>query len=306
MEPRTFYDTTELFRNGPRKFHAAWAEVHDGYVNMTPTVGRELAPQAVVPGWQTKVSEPERLLARAARGEEEQSATSKLRRERQAWWVQMWRSPHSPYKLHDVTEEHEDTLEALLDAIPAECFPAANNATIPLHRDARIVCETAALGGRMLLTTNMGTMEHKRVNKWFKMNAPKFGLPARGVVFRTDTALAAELKRPGGLEKGLQAAMLATWTKHERNRDEIVSDCLKRLKQMYDGTGGQLRATARLLHHGLQQHPDPDRIVLDVRRRLPSPAAESDYNHPTHPKRPSATDYGRTKRGQEWTPHPTP
>ena len=63
--------------------------------------------------------------------------------------------------------------------------------------------------------------------------------------------------------------MLATWTKYERNRDEIVSNCLKRLKQMYDGTGGQLRATARLLHHELQRHPDPDRIVLDVRRRLP-------------------------------------
>ena len=301
----TFYDTTELFRNGPRKFHAAWAEVHENHVNITPTVGRELAPQAAVPGWQTKVSEPERLLARAARGEEQQSATRKLRRERQAWWARMWRSPHSPYKLHDVTEEHEDTLEALLDAIPAECFPAVNNATIPLHRDARIVCETAALGGRMLLTTNMGTMKHERVNEWFETNAPKFGLPARGVVFRTDTALAADLKRPGGLEKGLQAAMLATWTRHERSRDEIVSGCLKRLKQMYAGTGGQLRATAHLLHRGLKQHPDPDRIVLDVRLRLPSPAVESDYDHPTHPERPSAADYGRTKRGQEWTPHPT-
>lgn len=300
----TFYDTTELFRNGPRKFHAAWAEVHDGHVNITPTVARELAPQAAVPGWQTKVSEPERLLARAASGEDQQSATTKLRRERQAWWVQMWRSPHSPYRLHDVTEEHEDTLEALLNAIPAECFPAVNNATIPLHRDARIVCETAALGGRMLLTTNMGTMKHERVNNWFETNAPKFGLPARGVVFRADTALATELKRPGGLEKGLQAAMLATWTRYERSRDEIVSDCLERLKQMYTGTGGQLRATARLLHDGLKRHPDPNRIVLDIRLRLPSPAAESDYYHPTHPERPSAADYGRTKRGQEWTPHP--
>ena len=300
----TFYDTTELFHNGSRKFHAGWTEAHDNHVNITPAVGRELAPEAAVPGWRTKVSEPEQLLARAAR-REQQSAARKLRRERQAWWARMWRSPHSPYKLHDLTEEHEDTLEALLEAIPAECFPTVNSAAIPVHRDARIVCEAAALGGPMLLTNNMGAMRHERVNEWFEKNAPKFGLPARGVVFRTDAALATDLKRPGGLEKGLQAAMLATWTRHERSRDEIVSGCLERLKQMYAGTGGQLRATAHLLHDGLKLHPDPDRIVLDVRLRLPSPAVESDYDHPTHPERPSAADYGRTKRGQEWTPHPT-
>ena len=113
-------------------------------------------------------------------------------------------------------------------------------------------------------------MRHERVNEWFEKNAPKFGLPARGVVFRTDTALAADLKRPGGLEKRLQAAMLATWTRHERSRDEIVSGCLERLKQMYAGTGGHLRVTAHLLHDVLKVHPDPDRIVLDVRLRLPA------------------------------------
>ena len=238
-------------------------------MNITPTVARELAPQAAVPGWQTKVSEPERLLARAVSGGEQQDAATKLRRERQAWWVQMWRSPHSPYRLHDLTDEQENMLEALLDAIPAECFPAVNDGTIPLHRDARIVCETAVLGGRMLLTTNMGTMKHERVNKWFETNAPKFGLPARPVVFRADAALSAELRRPGGLERGLQAAILATWTRHERNRDEIVSDCLERLKRMYAGTGGQLRATARLLHDGLKRHPDPDRIQFRARVEAP-------------------------------------
>lgn len=298
----TFYDTTELFRNGTRKFHAAWTEIHNSHVHITPTVARELAPQAAVPGWQTKVSEPEQLLAEAAGGGEQQDAATKLRRERQAWWARMWRSEHSPYRLHDLTNEQENRLEALLDAIPAECFPAANDGTIPLHRDARIVCETAVLGGRMLLTSNMGTMKHEQVNKWFETRAPKFGLPARGVVFRADAALSAELMRPGGLERGLQAAILATWTKRERTQDEITSDCLERLEQMYAGTGGQLRTTARLLHDGLKRHPAPERIVANLRLRLPSPAAESDYYHPTYPQRPVAAEYGRTERGQEWRP----
>ena len=35
----TFYDTTELFHNGSRKFHAAWTEAHDNHVNITPAVG---------------------------------------------------------------------------------------------------------------------------------------------------------------------------------------------------------------------------------------------------------------------------
>ena len=61
----------------------------------------------------------------------------------------------------------------------------------------------------MLLTSNMGTMKHERVNRWFEANAPKFGLPARHVVFRTDAALSAEVKLPGGMERGLQAAITA-------------------------------------------------------------------------------------------------
>ena len=285
----TFYDTTELFRNGTRKFHAAWTEIHDDHVNITPTVARELAPQVAVPGWRTKVSEPERPLAQAASGTEDQDDATKLRREHQAWWARMWRSADSPYKLHDLTNEQENRFEALLNAIPAECFPAVNEDTIPLHRDTRIVCETAALGGRMLLTSNMGTMQHEQVNRWFKANGPRFGLPARGVIFRTDAALSAELQRPRELQRGLQAALLSTWTKHERSQDQIVSDCLNRLKRMYASTGGQLRATARLLHDGLRRHPNPEKLVVDVRLRLPSRAAESDY--------------GRTSRGQEWTPH---
>ena len=79
--------------------------------------------------------------------------------------------------------------------------------------------------GRSSEPTPLLCFADSRASTCFKMNAPKFGLPARGVVFRTDTALAAELKRPGGLEKGLQAAMLATWTsstKQSTRTDRIV------------------------------------------------------------------------------------
>ena len=73
----TFYDTTEVYSEGPRRFHAAWTEVHEDHVNLTAGVARELAPQAAVPGWRTKVSEAERLLAQAARGERGPTERSK-------------------------------------------------------------------------------------------------------------------------------------------------------------------------------------------------------------------------------------
>ena len=43
----TVYDTTELFRTGPRKFHAAWAETNGHKVSVPPTVARELAPNGM-------------------------------------------------------------------------------------------------------------------------------------------------------------------------------------------------------------------------------------------------------------------
>ena len=43
----TVYDTTELYRTGPRKFHAAWAEINGYKVSVPPTVARELAPNGM-------------------------------------------------------------------------------------------------------------------------------------------------------------------------------------------------------------------------------------------------------------------
>lgn len=277
----TFYDTTDLWRHGPRKFHAAWTEVHGRRVNVSTTVGRELAPQVAVPGWRTAASVPERLLAEVAAGTRTQTRTEKRWRERQAWWAQMWRSGDSPYELHDLTDEQQAARQELTTRFTPECFPHVAPAQIPVHRDALIVAETAVLKGRMLLTSNMGSLRHGPVNECLALAAADFDISEGPVVLKTDTALCAELDSPEGMKKGLKAAVLATWRKERRSGDEILEGCLTDLTHMETSTGSQFQETASRLKRALATHPAPERIAETSERRGTTVVVK--LNPPTDP-----------------------
>ena len=89
--------------------------------------------------------------------------------ERQAWWAAMWRDPASPYEKLELTTEQRELHSTLLTNLPCECFPTANPLLLADNRDTQIVGETLALGGKMLLTSNMRTIDHissERLGPW--------------------------------------------------------------------------------------------------------------------------------------------
>ena len=296
----TLYDSTELARTGTRKFHTAWAELGGAKVLIPPTVGLELAPDGRPGDGGNGVSDAERRLAAGGAATVPGDTLKYL--ERQAWWSMMWRSPDSPYRLIRLTDEQRALTERLTRAIPADCFPGAARGHIREHRDTRIICETLAVGGRMLLTSNMRTIDHRRVNHWTVRNGQRLGFPARPVLFKADETLALALATDEGLERGMRVAVLAAWTLQRRTAAQAVADGIDGLRRMARGTGGHLRLTAKLIETALVEHPDHERLVTAVRRGLPSPAVESDRAHPTHPERPTARTYGRTHPGTAWTP----
>ena len=54
------------------------------------------------------------------------------------------------------------------------------------NRATQIVGETLALGGKMLLTSNMRTIDHIRLNEWAVDNGSRFGFKPEPVVFQAD------------------------------------------------------------------------------------------------------------------------
>jgi hypothetical protein len=75
----------------------------------------------------------------------------------------MWRDPESPYEKLELTREQRELHTTLLSNMPRECFPTANPLLLVDNRDTQIVGETLALGGKMLLTSNMRTIDHIRL-----------------------------------------------------------------------------------------------------------------------------------------------
>ena len=296
----TLYDSSELARTGTRKFHTAWAELNGKKILMPPTVGLELAPDGRFDDDNQGVSYAERRLAKAQPASLPKNTQRYL--EKQAWWSMMWRSPESPYQLIRLSDDQRDLAEELARAIPPACFPGAPAGHIREHRDTRIICETLAIGGEMLLTSNMRTINHDRVNEWTVQKGTQLGFRSSPIVFNADAALALTLLTETELDRGMRAAILATWTPEPRTTTQIINDSINGLTRMTRGTGGHLRVTTGLILEDLKEYPDHDRLVAAVREGLPSPAVESDRAHPTHPDRPGDRTYGRTDRETPWTP----
>ena len=181
----------------------------------------------------------------------------------------MWRSPHSPYNLIVLTPEQEDLAEELALKIPPSCFPKTDEQYLESNHDTRIVCETAAAGGSMLLTSNLGTISHEAVNKWAVSKGRQHGFPARPFIFKADDALAATLETRGGLEQGMRAAVLTAWKREPRTVNQAVDDAREHLAGISSGTGGHLKETAGRIVAALDACRNRRQLVESVAVRFP-------------------------------------
>ena len=271
-------DTTELARHTQRKLHAAWWELQGKQLLATPAVAEELAPLGA-PGAArtgTKASDHLGVLIRDA-----QSEQRKRRLRVQQWWARQWEDPQSPYAITELNADQEEIRAAVLEEIDERCFPGVD--TIELHADARIVAESMALGAKMLLTSDMRTIDRVRVNEWATANGERLGFPAQDVLYPADETLVQWTRKPGAAEKWMQAGMIACWPARDNApATEVLSQTMERIDRMRSGTGGKLVNAAGRLINELRAHPDPIRLVEQTRKLLPSATIDSERNRPTY------------------------
>lgn len=274
-------DTSELKRPMQRKLHAAWCELHNRQVLAPPSVAGELAPLAADTIWSGGKSAAETLLDDANLPGERRAELLQ-----QAWWAEMWRNTSSPYRIVQLSNEQQTLASRLVTEIDARCFPTTDPDDIGDHPDARIVCESMALGAKMLLTSNMRTIDHIEVNNWATENGERLGFNAEPVLFQADATLAEWTSKPADLERWMQAGFLACWPQDDKaSAKEVIQRTLNGISAMARGSGGKLTMTSERLINGLENHPDPIGLVERTRVRLPSPTIETDRTHPSYPLR---------------------
>ena len=200
----------------------------------------------------------------------------------------MWRDDASPYSLVTLSDEQIELSERVRDELPARCFQHANAGYVADHRDAHIVAESIALAAKMLMTSNLRTINHRELNAWAMANGARLGFRAKPVVHEADGVLVEKAQTWEGTDRLLQAGLMACWPADDRTAaDEIVKQTIARISSMSRRRGGRLPKTGELLSNGLQNHERAVKLVETIRRSLPSRTITTDREHPTFPRDPA-------------------
>ena len=282
MEGLILYDTSELLRPMPRVLHAALMEVCGNKVRVSPKVAQELAQRGAVQSRNAPFSVAEDLLRPGAPPEEEER---RAELEQQAWWAAEWRDPKSPYEKLALSPEQRQLQRTLLAHITRDCFPVVTPQLLADNPDTQIICETIALGGKMLLTSNIRTIDHIEVNRWAVENAPRFGFHPEPVIFQADAQIVRWTESRVNAERWIQAGMLVSWPGGaDADPDRVLSATRDRIGKLAATDWPLPDACGRLLNE-LDRHPNPRRLVEQTRGRLPSATLASEQQHPTYPSR---------------------
>ena len=273
----TLLDTSELRSRPQRNLLAAWFELQGRKVLVTQAVADELAPLAV------EVKPGESVADQVLRSPPDNLHSSKKADlERQAWWAAQWRNPHSPYRIVTLDARQDALCEAIMDEIDEACFPATYADDILDSREVKIVAETLAIGGKLLMTRSIRTIDSVQVAEWVRLNAKGMGFRPEPPLLDGDATMLGWVAGKTELERWIQAGFLAFWPADDnapaRAVIEATMEGLKESVQPWD-TRALWRAGGRLMN-ALEQHPDPEPLVEAVRKRLPSPTVESGRRYP--------------------------
>ena len=284
MESLMLVDTTEVLRPWPRKLHAALAEIAGRKVLVPPTVATELAPLVAPEGLNVRTSEAEQLL----KANPQLGKSRRREVEQQAWWASVWRDDKSPYGIIQLTEEQRELTNQLRKSLPVTGFRNAKAGYVADHRDARIVAESMAVGAKVLLTSNLRSIEHDAVNAWAVANGPRFGLRAEAVVHEADGVLTAQAQGRDGRDRLVQAGLMACWPLDDRTAADAIIDAATSRIRKASQQSGRLPETGAVLVDALQDKDRARELVERVRQGLPSAAITTDREHPSFPEAPAA------------------
>ena len=181
----TYFDQNRLIDETDRRFHATDLERVGGYVQVVPAVVERLAPLVTVGAW----SFSERVLQDAEAIAEALGNHDEIRNlRRQRWWVRQWRRANGLYRVRVLDAAERALATRLLgeDGMPAECFPRAEG-RLKDDNDARIIAQVIAVGGTLLLSSNLVMVRDQALQDWFDAHHNEWpGVQAHRLVRRVD------------------------------------------------------------------------------------------------------------------------
>ena len=159
--------------------------------------------------------------------------------------------------------------------------------------------ESLVLNAKMLLTSNLNTIDRIELNNWARGHGHEWSVPAEDFVFDADRQMVDWSRDPDELERLVQAGLLACWpTDDTLDAKAITLLTRDRIDRMRTGSGGKLKECAERLINGIDKHPDPIALVERTRAsQLPSPTVEAERRHPSYPVRGAGLPVGGNPGG---------
>ena len=137
-------------------------------------------------------------------------------------------------------------VDDILEEIDPRCFPRTDSDDIVDLPDAHIVAESLAIGAKMLLTSNMRTIDRVEVNEWAIANGKRLGFKPEDVLYPADATLVEWTRSEEGLERWIQAGLLACWPRHDQAKPRTLMGVVggRRRQVLRKGASGRTNAAS--------------------------------------------------------------
>ena len=276
-----FHDYTQLIRISQRRITAAWHELANERVVVTPRVAREAAEGIIawdldrsIRRWQEDLQDPSPTVT------DEQRMITRVK----IWWATQWLQPSGVYELRVMNAQEQEHARRLVELIPRTGF-TCHPSEVDRHPDTWIVCEALAAGGQLLITRNLGTTRRGVINGWVKTNQPSLGFRTDKLIISSDEWLKEKL---GGLESeesraaAAKLALAAFWpSEGNPGASEIVRQTADHAARLRHSPYGECMSEAEAALIQASQ-ATARRWTEEVRARLPRQMHAAEQAHPRY------------------------
>ena len=283
-QPAITFDTNRLLYPTQRRFNAAWLESTNGYVPVLPRVAAELTHHR----FEFEPFDPDHFredMAGAAKRldhtRNQLTNDQVMAREADLWWgAQLAREPGA-YRLVRLSPEQYERVSQLARAIPADYFPKTPAEDVPASNDMQIIAQALVTGHRFLLTGNMHSIQHERINDWTVKHQSAFGLPHADILKDQDAAMIRSHRSDKAVNDLTVIALAAAWPGDPNaSRADVETSLRGFLKAM---EGARLNDTATIIGDNWRRSRNPERLLQLARENLPARMRQAETEHPAYP-----------------------
>ena len=160
------FDTNRITHSTPRRFFGSMLEAQGQSSLVLPRVWEEMQRTVVLAErryWKN-VLRNELAQGRGYSDETEARVFRAVGHAALEWLIQERSRNDSAMKVLAPSEQEREEAERIAESLPDDCFPA--RALADTENDRRVIAEAVVHGMRGVITDNMASVDHMRVNAW--------------------------------------------------------------------------------------------------------------------------------------------